>query len=51
MSDTVLVTGAAGTTSRELVRLLADSADSADPGDIDVRAGVHTPSKADVDAS
>jgi uncharacterized protein YbjT (DUF2867 family) len=39
MTDTVFVTGAAGTTGRELVRLLSDR-------DVDVRAGVHTPSKA-----
>lgn len=44
MSDTVFVTGAAGTTGRELVRLLA--ADG-----VDVRAGVHTPSKADFPAT
>jgi uncharacterized protein YbjT (DUF2867 family) len=40
MTDTVFVTGATGTTGRELVRLLGDR-------DVDVRAGVHTPSKAD----
>ncbi|AUV83597.1 hypothetical protein C2R22_19735 [Salinigranum rubrum] len=40
MSHTVFVTGVAGTTGRELVRLLAAA-------DVDVRAGVHTPSKAD----
>lgn len=40
MTDTVFVTGATGTTGSELVRLLSAA-------DVDVRAGVHTPSKAD----
>jgi uncharacterized protein YbjT (DUF2867 family) len=40
MSDTVFVTGASGTTGRELVRMLTDR-------DVQVRAGVHTPATAD----
>jgi uncharacterized protein YbjT (DUF2867 family) len=39
MSETIFVTGAAGTTGSELVRLLSDHG-------VDVRAGVHTPSDA-----
>ena len=39
MSETIFVTGAAGTTGSELVRLLSNH-------DVHVRAGVHTPSKA-----